>query len=47
VALTTVKNITVTEETEEVDLPKEEVTDSDIELLAPFKNIRSLILGEN
>jgi len=27
VALTTVKNITVTEETEEVDLPKEEVTD--------------------
>jgi hypothetical protein len=45
--LATIKNITVTEETQEVDLPKEEVSDEDIAQLAPFQNIKSLLLGEN
>lgn len=37
----------MTEETEEVDLPGEEVDDSDISQLSTFKNIKSLLLGEN
>ncbi len=47
VSLVTIQNITVTEETEEVDLPGQEVTDEDILQLQSFKGLKSLVLGEN
>lgn len=47
VSLVTIANITVTEESEEVDLPGQEVTDEDILQLQSFRRLKSLILGEN
>lgn len=47
VSIIAIKNISITEETAEVDLPKEEIGDEDIIQLSQFKNIKSLVLGEN
>ena len=44
---TTVKDVVVTHQTEEIDLPKAEVGDEDIESLRHFSNIRSIILSDN
>lgn len=46
-SLVTIQNITVTEETEEIDLPGQEVTDDDIIQLQSFRGLKSLLLGEN
>ncbi len=44
---TTIKDILVSYKTEEVDLPKAEITDEDIEPLKHFTNIKTIILAEN
>ena len=47
VVLVTIQHTTVTEETEEVDLPNQGVTDEDVIQLQTFKGLKSLMLGEN
>ena len=43
----TLKNILISANTEEVDLPHMEVTDEDLDSIKDFHGIKSLILGEN
>jgi hypothetical protein len=43
----TLQNTTVTEETEEIDMPNQSLTDEDIQQLYSFRGLKSLILGEN
>lgn len=43
----TIKDTVVNSQTEELDLPKAEVADEDIENIKHFFNIKSLLLGEN
>jgi len=43
----TIKELVITARTEEVDLPHSGVSDEDIDGIKQFRNIRTLILGEN
>ena len=43
----TIKEIIVNHHTEEIDLPKCELTDEDVEMMKYFPNIKTLILSEN
>ena len=47
VSLVTIQNTTVTEETEEIDLPSQEIGDEDVLQLQSFRGLKSLILGDN
>ena len=41
----TIKNILITANTEEIDLPHMEVTDEDLDSIKDFHSLKSLILG--
>jgi hypothetical protein len=43
----TLKNIVINHQTEEIDLPHQEVADEDLEVIKDFHSIKSLLLGEN
>ena len=44
---TSIKDLVISHQTEEVDLPKAGVGDEDIENLKYFTNIKSVILADN